>query len=109
MKENNVWLSADELQHMLQGSIQWRDVEGRIGESSVGIRKLGDVLFEKESTPLTRVEQEPLAYEVEEVAAILWTKSESPKRINGRPVIWLLGSLGLTTLFLWFYFVLFNK
>ena len=84
MKETNVWLSPEELQHMLQGSLQWIDVASRVTTSKTGIRKLGDTYPPRE-------------------------KDKPAKRLEGQPVIWLLGSVGLLTLSSWFYYVLFAK
>jgi len=51
MKETNVWMSPEELQHMLQGSLQWNDVASRVNTPNNGIRKLGQTIFEKQSAP----------------------------------------------------------
>ena len=83
MKETNAWLSSEELQHMLQGSLLWIDVASRVTISKTGIRKLSD-------------------YPPRE-------KDKPSKRLEGQPVIWLLGSVGLLTLSSWFYYVLFAK
>lgn len=48
MKETNVWLSPEELQQMLQGTLQWLDVESRVNTFKTGIRKLGEAMFERE-------------------------------------------------------------
>ena len=96
MKENNLWLSPEELQHMLQGSLQWLDVVPRISTSKLGIRKLEEAVLEKESPPK---QTEPIRYPATE-------KIESPKLLEGQPVIWLLGSVGFLTLSTWFYFVI---
>ena len=100
MKETNVWLSPKELQYMLQGSLQWMDVATRVNTSKNGIRKLGGTGFEKESTPIQAVE--PNDYPPKE-------NYKPSKRLEGPPVIWLLGSVGLLTLSSWFYFVLFTN
>lgn len=100
MKETNVWLSPEELQHMLQGSLQWMDVAFRGTTSKTGIRKLGETSFEKQSAPKQAVHP---AYESPR------GKDKPSKQLEGQPVIWLLGSIGLLTLSSWFYFVLFAK
>lgn len=100
MKETNVWLSPEELQHMLQGSLQWNDVASRVTTSKTGIRKLGDTIFEKQSAPKQAVH--PVYYPPRE-------KDKPSERLEGQPVIWLLGSVGLLTLSSWFYYVLFAK
>ena len=97
MKETNVWLSPEELQHMLQGSLQWSDVASRITSSRTGIRKLSEVFPEEQSTP-----KQPEQIQLKE-------KVKDLKRLEGQTVIWLLGSVGLLTLSSWFYFVLFSK
>lgn len=100
MKENNVWLSPRELQQMLQGSLQWNDVAPRVSSSISGLRKLGKPIPEKRSAPIhsDQIRQnQSLEQEVQS------------KRLEGKPVIWLLGSCGLLTLSSWFYFVLFSK
>jgi len=90
MKEKNVWLSPEELQHMLQGSLQWIDVASRTTSSGTGIRKLSEAIPEKQLAP---TQAEPM----------------DSKRLEGQPVIWLLGSVGFLTLSSWFYFVLISK
>lgn len=100
MKETNVWLSSEELQHMLEGSLQWIDVASRVTTSKTGIRKLDETIFEKQSAPKQAVN--PVYNPPKE--------NDKPyKRLEGQPVIWLLGSIGLLTLSSWFYFVLFGK
>ena len=42
MRETNVWLSPEELKHMLQGSLQWNDVASRVTTSKMGFRKFGE-------------------------------------------------------------------
>lgn len=98
MKETNVWLSPEELQHMLKGALQWNDVVSRVSMSKMGIRKLGETTFEKQAAPKQAV----------------YPTNDSPRgqekasqRLEGKPVIWLLGSVGLLTLSSWFYFVIF--
>lgn len=100
MKETNVWLSPKELQHMLQGSLQWMDVATRVTTSKNGIRKLGEDPFKKESTAMQTVQ--PTDYPPRE-------KGKPPKPLEGQPVIWLLGSVGLLTLSSWFYYVIFTN
>jgi len=51
MKETNVWMSPEELHHMLKGSLQWYDVADRVNTPRNGIRKLGKTMFEKQSSP----------------------------------------------------------
>ena len=100
MKENAVWLSPQELQHMLQGSLQWNDVEDRVTSSKMGIIKLGETLFEKQSTTKQTVQKgyyRPKGNEEEHL-----------KRLEGQSVIWLLGIVGLLTLSSWLFFVLFS-
>jgi len=99
MKEINVWLSPEELQNMLQGSLQWMDVASRT-TSNAGMRKLGETIFEKQSIP--KQAAHPASYSPTE-------KDKPSTRLEGQPVIWLLGSVGLLTLSSWFYFLLFAK
>ncbi len=99
MKENNLWLNPEEIQHMLQGSLQWLDVAPRITTSKPGIRKLGEAVLEKESPSKETGPNECADTE----------KGEHSKLLEGQPVIWLLGSVGLLTLSSWFYFVIFAK
>lgn len=91
MKETNLWLSPEELQHMLQGSLLWNDVAPRTSSSRTGMRKLSEVNPEQQATSQR---SEPTGHS---------------QRLEGQPVIWLLGSVGLLTLSSWFYFVLFSK
>ena len=100
MKETNVWLNPEELQHLLQGTLLWNDVASRVNTSKMGIRKLGETDFEKQSAPKLAVH--PTDYPPRE-------KDKPSKRLEGQPVIWLLGSVGLLTLSSWFYYVMFAK
>lgn len=95
MKETNVWLSPKELQYMLQGSLQWMDVAARVTTSQTEIRKLSE-------TSKLNIKTLPLV----EVGA---SRLDKIVQIEGQPVIWLLGSVGLLTLSTWFYYVLFAK
>lgn len=100
MKETNVWLSPEELQHMLKGTLQWIDVASRVSTSKMGIRKLDKTIFEKQSAPKQAVfltNDSPRG------------QDKSSQRLEGKPVIWLLGSVGLLTLSSWFYYVVFAK
>jgi hypothetical protein len=97
MKEKDIWLSREELQQLLQGSLQWVDVESHRTMSRTGIRKTARPISEERLVP----EQ-------------IWIdqsrgKKGNIKRLEGQPVIWLLGSVGLLTLSSWFYFVIFSK
>jgi len=94
MKEKTIWLSPDELQHMLRGSLQWIDVAPRLTTSKTGIRKLSE-----EQIGIGRPKQPNQPNQLEQHATPL----------EGQPVVWLLGSVGLLTLSTWFYFVLFSK
>lgn len=100
MKENNLWLSSEELQYMLQGSLQWIDVAPRLNEPRNGIRKLGGAAPQKES----------LSQQSKSESMDNWPQeiSQHFKGLEGQPVVWLLGSVGLLTLSTWFYFLLFQ-
>ncbi len=100
MKEKDVWLSHEEIQHLLQGSLQWIDVASHKTTSRTGIRKVAGTIFEKQSTP-----EQTKQIGIDQ----LQEKRENLKKLEGQPVIWLLGSVGLLTLSSWFYFVLFSK
>lgn len=99
MKETNVWLSSKELQHMLKGTLQWNDVASRVSQSKIGIRKLDEPSFEKQSASKQAVHLTNNSPE----------QAISNQRLEGKPVIWLLGSVGLLTLSSWFYYVIFAK
>lgn len=100
MKETNVWLSSEELQHMLKGTLQWIDVASRVFTPKIGIRKLDETSFEKQSAPKQAVLPSN---------ETTWGEDKSTQRLEGRPVIWLLGSVGLLTLSSWFYYVIFAR
>ena len=100
MKETNVWLSPEELQHMLRGSLQWNDVESRGSKYKTTMRKLGESSFEKQPAP---IQAEQPTYQPPRENA------KPSIRLEGQPVIWLLGSVGLLTLSTWFYYVLHAK
>lgn len=100
MKENNVLLSPKELELMLQGSLLWSDVKPRVTSSKTGMRKLGETIPEKPSTP--KLTEQIRVNQAKE-------KGVHSERLEGQAVIWLLSSVGLLTLSTWFYFVLFSK
>jgi hypothetical protein len=100
VKETNVWLSPEELQHLLQGSLQWSDVASRISASKTRVRKMDETIFEKKAAPKQAVQ--PAYYPSRK-------KIRTSKRLEGQAVIWLLGSVGFLTLSSWVYFVLFAK
>jgi len=95
MKETNVWLRPEELKHMLQGSLQWNDVASRVTRN--GIRKLSENILEKQTIPKQTVK--PADHSPSE-------KNKSSKALEGKPVIWLLGGVGLLTAAFWFYYLL---
>ena len=141
MKEKEIWLSPDELQRMLQGSMLWNDVASRTAGSKTGIRKLGEPFSNRVPPPVDRQEEdknlhhdkkqaeankEPDRHHINDhpVAEYITThgktersprseeivpeiEQESTVKLEGQPVVWLLGSVGFLTLFSWFYFVLF--
>jgi len=95
MKETNVWLRPEELKHMLQGSLLWNDVAGRVSKN--GIRKLGEGIPEKRAVP----------QQADQPADDSPRKNDQfSKALEGKPVIWLLGSVGLLTVSSWFYYLL---
>ncbi|WP_088186972.1 hypothetical protein [Desulfosporosinus sp. FKA] len=105
MKEHNIWLSQEELQQMLHGSIFWADIACRTSTSRIGMRRSEELAREPRPVP-------------EETAQILESKvftniedknADGNKPLEGQPVVWLLGSIGLLTVSSWFYFVLFSK
>lgn len=97
MNEKYVWLSPKELQLMLQGSLQWIDIHPRVTLSKAGMRKLGEPL----TKPAIAEEKGQISFEQEH--------EYSAQGLEGQPVIWLLGGVGLLTLSSWFYFVLFSR
>lgn len=99
MKENNLWLSPEELHYMLKGSLQWLDVAPRLNEPKNGFRKLREAVPQKES-PRKQTEIESTDSASQEII-------QPFKGLDGQPVIWLLGSVGFLTLSTWFYFLIF--
>ena len=92
MKETDIWLNQREIHALLQGAIQWEDVnsqENRDQTRAIMKEKLlSEVIEDGQKT------YEPL-------------REASPyRRLEGRPVIWLLGGVGLLTGCSWFYYVL---
>lgn len=105
MKEQNIWMSPEELQQMLQGSLHWTDVALRVSTSRIGMRKLGEATSQPSPVYERPAQLEPQSkYESEYVK-----KKDGYKRLEGQPVVWLLGSIGFLTLSSWFYFVLFSR
>jgi len=102
VKEKDIWITPEELQHMLRGSLQWSDVQSHVNTTKTGMRKLGETNLEKQSTSKQTV---PRGVERTKEKR----KENDSKRLEGQPVIWLLGSVGLLTLSSWLYFVLFSK
>lgn len=95
MKETNVWLRPEELKHMLQGTLQWNDVASRVTKNV--IRKLSEPPLEKQIVPTKAdlpANDSPRK------------KDKSSKSLEGQPVIWLLGTVGLLTISSWFYYLL---
>jgi len=99
MKEKYVWLSSKELQLMIKGSLQWIDISPRVTSSKGGMRKLSESL----GNPSIPKHTEQIT------ANLSKEKGIYSKRLEGLPVIWLLGSVGFLTLSSWFYFVIFSK
>lgn len=95
MKETNVWLRPEELKHMLQGSLQWNDVASRVTKN--GIRKLSESILERKTVP---------KQDVEPADNLTREKDKSSKALEGQPVMWLLGIVGLLTVSSWFYYLL---
>ncbi|WP_088224735.1 hypothetical protein [Desulfosporosinus sp. FKB] len=94
MKEHNIWLSQEELQSMLHGSLLWMDIASRTSTSRIGMRR----------------SEEPAQFLEPKVINNTDGKNrDENKPLEGQPVVWLLGSIGLLTLSSWFYFVLFSK
>ncbi|HWQ42650.1 MAG TPA: hypothetical protein VN456_11535, partial [Desulfosporosinus sp.] len=88
MKEKDIWLSPEELQHMLRGSLQWSDVASHVNTSKTGIRKLHETNVKEQLTPKQTI---PIGIDQ------LKEKENDSMRLEGQPVIWLLGSVGLLT------------
>ncbi|AFQ42271.1 hypothetical protein Desmer_0207 [Desulfosporosinus meridiei DSM 13257] len=106
MKEKYVSLSSRELQLMLQGTLQWNDISPRVTSSKTGMRKLG----ESTDKPIDNLIDKPShTKEIEQIWDDFPRKDVYTKRLEGQPVIWLLGSVGVLTISSWFYFVLFSK
>lgn len=99
MKENYLWLSPEEFQHMMHGSLQWLDVAARLNEPRNGLRKLGGAASPKKSP------RQPTEKELKD--SLPQEKSQHFKGFEGLPVIWLLGSVGFLTLSVWLYFLIF--
>ncbi|MGC7871207.1 hypothetical protein ACPUYX_06705 [Desulfosporosinus sp. SYSU MS00001] len=100
MKEHNIWLSQEELQRMLHGSLHWADIASRTSTSRIGMRRSEEPAWEPRPVP-----EEPAQFLEPKVIY----NTDDNKALEGQPVVWLLGSIGLLTLSSWFYFVLFSK
>ncbi|MDQ7095253.1 hypothetical protein REC12_16800 [Desulfosporosinus sp. PR] len=98
MKEHTIWLSPEELQQMLQGSLNWLDIAPRATTSRIGMRRLAELTSPPRTDFEETVQLDPQQLE-----------KNGPKPLEGQPVVWLLGGIGLLTLSSWFYFVLFSK
>ena len=94
MKETNLWLRSEELQHMLQGLLQWNDVASRVTKN--GIRKLGETTLEKQTVSQQATHHTDYSPRKNEKAS---------KALEGQPVIWLLGGVGILTVSSWFYYL----
>lgn len=104
MKKTYLWLSSQELKQMLRGSLQWNDVANRVTISKKGMRKIDASILKKQSAPNQEVH--PANAPANDLPK---EKDTSPKRLEGRVVILLLGSVGVLTLSSWFYFVIFAQ
>lgn len=101
MKEKYVSLSSQELDLMLQGSLQWNDISLRVTSAKAGMRRLSESIESIDKPSISQLN--------ERTGDFLKEKRDYSRQIEGQPVIWLLGSVGLLTLSSWFYFVLFSK
>ena len=109
MKEKDIWLSPEELQHMLKGSLQWSDVASHVNTSKTAIRKLSETHI-KQPTPKQTTPKQSMSKQIAPIQIERSMKKEKHlNKLEGVPVIWLLGSVGLLTLSSWFYFVLSSK
>lgn len=106
MKEKDIWLTPKEVQLMLQGSLQWKDVESHSTSARTELRKLREPTFEKAARPRPT---EPKQTNRSKETNPSLEKEEQAKKLEGKPVVWLLGSVGLLTVSSWFYFLLFSK
>lgn len=99
MKKNDIWLTPKEIQLMLQGSLQWTDIKLQ-NSSRPELRKIRENTLEKVKVPKP---SEPK--ETDQLTEKEWLAN----KLEGKPVVLLLGSVGLLTLSSWFYFVIFAK
>lgn len=132
MKEKEIDLSLEEIRYLLNGTIQWPDIEEKkrpIQRNSTGIRKLGepfpgasdkDINKEIPKGPVTWTDElfQPKNMETKrytenerderfEVNQVLLGESKEirPHGIEGRFVMVLLAAVGIVTISTWTYFV----
>jgi hypothetical protein len=96
MKEKEVYLSREEIDYLLKGSIHWEEIETRVDtpyrkpiepentKSPLGKRELLDRLSAQETPKVTNL---------------------SKSFLEGTKVLWLLLGVGIITIGTWVYFV----
>jgi hypothetical protein len=118
MKEKEIKLSTDEIRYLLQGTIHWQDIQEKekLGVRSSAIpRNQGESVLKKTGeTRAIEIEnrEEKSSPEMEtnersELNHILLGDKvgTSTRNLEGKSVVFLLGTVGFLTVSIWAYFV----
>ncbi|AHF08381.1 hypothetical protein [Desulfitobacterium metallireducens] len=113
MKEKEIELSTEEIRYLLKGMIHWQDIEEKenpLMRNSAISRKQNESVSQKTAQD-QKIEikrsSETESHERSELnRVLLGDKQEiSPHIFEGRPVVFLLATVGLLTVSTWAYFV----
>lgn len=115
MKDKDIWLSPQEIQALLQGSLLWKDVRSQATRSKIRTKMRSkmweDIIFEDPA--LSSISQTSQTSQTSPADVRQTDETDFPseeekpyRRLEGRPVMWLLGGVGFLTVFSWCYYVL---
>lgn len=102
MKEKIIELSSEEIRYLLGGTIHWQDIQ----EKEKQTVRSSAVKSEMSRSPETEVSERHVS-ERSELNRILLgnNQSISPHCLEGKPVVFVLATVGLLTVSAWIYFV----
>ncbi|MEA4901659.1 hypothetical protein [Desulfitobacterium sp.] len=107
MKEKIIELSSEEIRYLLGGTIHWQDIQ----EKEKQTVRSSAVKSEMSHSPETQVSERQVSEcqvsERSELNRILLgnNQSISPHCLEGKPVVFVLATVGLLTVSAWIYFV----
>lgn len=112
MKERKIYLTPEEINYLVKGTIHWEDVKGRVDATPrKPIESRGHKGLEEPILPRKKEDVQPPFAEENNVywklAGVL-PRSEQDVRepfLEGNNVYWILAGVGMITLGTWIYFV----